>query len=62
MIHWSMTHAEQRHAELLARWFRLQTEASRATTGRKLRKIKAELAEVNAELAALESGRAAREE
>ncbi|MCZ2095981.1 MAG: hypothetical protein LC121_06850 [Anaerolineae bacterium] len=63
MIHkWSMTPADQRHADLLARWFRLKTEASQARTGRKLRQIRAELAEVNAELAALESGRAVREE
>lgn len=49
-----LTPLQAQHADLLARWFRLHTEASQAQTGRKLRRLRAEIADLDHELAALE--------
>ena len=46
---------DQRHAALLANWFRLKTAINQAQSARTLRRLQAQLAEVDQQLADLEA-------
>lgn len=48
---------DQRHAALLADWFRLKTAISQAQSARTLRRLQAQIAEVDQQLADLEAQR-----
>lgn len=50
-----MTPLQEQHAAALARWFRLKTAISQAQSARTLRRLQAQLAEVDQQLADLEA-------